>query len=118
MPRTSVIKGFVTPKDKTKSNSLARQKVRILSKSVVSFYSLPVSLGEGKFHSKRATSIKAHMPSHPHLAGDTLIFVLSPTFKVFTRILRKSPAITCILFDGNKIAQTNLFAGGNEKYWS
>ena len=32
-----VISGVVTPKDKTKSNFLARLKVRIFSKSVVSF---------------------------------------------------------------------------------
>ena len=37
MPMTGVISGVVTPKDKTKSNPLARLKVRIFSKSVVSF---------------------------------------------------------------------------------
>ena len=36
MSMTGVISGAVTPKDKTKSNPLAREKVRILSKSVVS----------------------------------------------------------------------------------
>ena len=38
--------GVVTPKDKTKSNTLANQKVRFITKSVVSFSSLPVSLTE------------------------------------------------------------------------
>ena len=37
MPMTGAISRVVTPKDKTKSNSLAREKVRIFSKSVVSF---------------------------------------------------------------------------------
>ena len=37
MPMTRVITGVVTPKDKTKSNPLARLKVRIFSKSVLSF---------------------------------------------------------------------------------
>ena len=37
MPMTGVISGVVTPKDKTKSNPLARLKVRIFSKSAVSF---------------------------------------------------------------------------------
>ena len=37
MPMTGVISGVITPKDKTKSNPLARLKVRIFSKSVVSF---------------------------------------------------------------------------------
>ena len=37
MSMTGVINGAVKPKDKTKSNPLAREKVRILSKSVVSF---------------------------------------------------------------------------------
>ena len=37
MPMTGVINGAFTPKDKTKSNPLAIEKVRILSKSVVSF---------------------------------------------------------------------------------
>ena len=37
MPMTVVISVVVTPKDKTKSNPLARLKVRILSKSVISF---------------------------------------------------------------------------------
>ena len=26
-----------------------------------------------------------YMPSHPHLAGDTRIFLLSPALKIFTR---------------------------------
>ena len=37
MPMTGVISGVVTPRDKTKSNPLARLKLRIFSKSVVSF---------------------------------------------------------------------------------
>ena len=37
MPITGVKSGVVTPKDKIKSNPLAREKVRILSKSVVNF---------------------------------------------------------------------------------
>ena len=37
MPMTGVISGVVTRKDKTKSKSLARLKVRTFSKSVVSF---------------------------------------------------------------------------------
>ena len=40
MPMTEVISGVVTPRDKTKSNPLARLKLRIFSISVVSFYSL------------------------------------------------------------------------------
>ena len=37
IPVTGVISGFVTPTGKTKSNSLPREKVKILSKSVVKF---------------------------------------------------------------------------------
>ena len=37
MPMTGVISGVTTPKDKSKSNPLTRLKVRIFSKSVVSF---------------------------------------------------------------------------------
>ena len=37
MPMAGVISGAVTPKHKTKSNPLAREKVTILSKFVVSF---------------------------------------------------------------------------------
>ena len=37
MPMTGVISGVVSPEDKRKSNLLARLKIRILSKSVVSF---------------------------------------------------------------------------------
>ena len=59
MPMTGVISWVITPKDKTKSKSLARQKVRIFSKSVVRFKSFPVSLKEGSFHSQMVTSIKA-----------------------------------------------------------
>ena len=41
---TGFISGVVTPKDKTKSNPLANQKVSSITKSVVSFSSFPVSL--------------------------------------------------------------------------
>ena len=44
MLMTGVISGVVTPKDKTKSNPLANQKVRSITKSVVNFSSFPVSL--------------------------------------------------------------------------
>ena len=37
MPMSGVIGGVITPEDKTKSNPLATLKVRIFSKSVVSF---------------------------------------------------------------------------------
>ena len=37
MPMAGVISGVVTSKDKTKSNPLGREKVRMLSKCVVSF---------------------------------------------------------------------------------
>ena len=37
MPMTGVLSGVVTPKDKAKSNPLARGIVRIFSKSVVNF---------------------------------------------------------------------------------
>ena len=37
VPITEVINGVVTPKDKTKSTPLAREKVKILSKSVATF---------------------------------------------------------------------------------
>ena len=56
---TGVISGVITLKDKTKSNALAIQRVRIFSKSVGSFWSFPVSLRGGDFHSERVTSVKA-----------------------------------------------------------
>ena len=62
--------------------------------------------------------ILTYIPSHPHLAGDTRIFMLSPALKLspaFTRILLKSPVVTRILHDGDKITQTNLFAGRKEQ---
>ena len=59
MPMTGVIIGVVTLKDKTKPNFLVSKKVRILSKSVVSFYSFLVSLRGGSFHCQRADTIKA-----------------------------------------------------------
>ena len=59
MPMTGVISGIVTPKYKTRSNSLARQKVEILSKSVVSFQYFPMSLRGGSFTPKL---LRAHQP--------------------------------------------------------
>ena len=55
---TGFISRMVTPKDKSKSNPLARLKVRIFSKSVVSFQSFPVSLRGRSLPSRRATNIK------------------------------------------------------------
>ena len=54
---TGVISEVITPKDKVKSKPFAREKVRILSKSVVGFKSLPVSLRGGSFQG--AASFKA-----------------------------------------------------------
>ena len=59
MPMTGAISGVVTPKDKTKSNLLARQKVRTFSNSVASFWSFSVSLIGKSFHSQMVTSVKA-----------------------------------------------------------
>ena len=59
MSMARVISEVVTTKDKTKSNPLARLKARIFSKSVVSFYSFPVSLRGGTLYSQSVTSIKA-----------------------------------------------------------
>ena len=63
-----------------------------------------------------------------HICEVTRIWRVTPAFlyfrlhskhsPAFTRVLIKTPAITHILFDGNEIAQTNLFAGRKEKYWS
>ena len=50
MPMTGVISGVVTPKDKTNSDPLAGEKVRILSKSVVNFWSFPVQYFFFLFH--------------------------------------------------------------------
>ena len=58
MSMTGVISGVVTPKDKTKSNLLARLKARIFSKSVVSFYSFPVSLRGGTLYSHQLPASK------------------------------------------------------------
>ena len=55
---TGFISRMVTPKDKSKSNPPARLKVRIFSKSVVSFQSFPVSLRGRSLLSRRATNIK------------------------------------------------------------
>ena len=57
MLMTGVISGVVTPKDKTKSNTLANQKVRSITKSVVRFYSFPVSL-RGAFAPKELPVLK------------------------------------------------------------
>ena len=51
-----------------------------------------------------------------HICQVTGISVLPPALKFF--ILHKSSAIARILFDGNKIAQANIFIGREEKYWS
>ena len=63
-----------------------------------------------------------------HICQVTRIWRVTPGFlyfrphskhsPAFTRVLIKSPTITHILFDGNEIAETNLFAGRKEKYWS
>ena len=46
-----------------------------------------------------------------------LYFHPHPQFSpAFSRIPHKSPAITRILFDGNKIAQANISAGREEEY--
>ena len=52
MPMTEVISGVVTPKGKTKSNPIARQKVRTLSKSVVSSSLSQCHYQEGVFTPK------------------------------------------------------------------
>ena len=57
MLMTDVISGVVTPKDKTKSNPLANQNVRSITKSVLSFYSFPVSL-KGAFAPKKLSALK------------------------------------------------------------
>ena len=59
MPMTQAASGVVTAKDKTKSNPVASQKVRIFSKSVTSYWSFQVSLRGGSFHFKSVTSVKA-----------------------------------------------------------
>ena len=54
-----------------------------------------------------------YMQSYPHLAGDTRTLYFHPYSKfslAFIRIPHKSPEITCILFDENKIAHVNIFA--------
>ena len=58
IPMSGVISGVMRPQDKTKSNPVTREKARIFSKSGVNFYSIPVSLKRGSFHSQKATSIK------------------------------------------------------------
>ena len=57
MLMTGVISGVITPKDKTKSNTLANQKVRSIAKSMVSFWSFPVLL-RGAFTSKELPALK------------------------------------------------------------
>ena len=52
-----VMTGVVTSKDKTKSNSLAIQKVRFITKSVVNFYYCVVSL-RGAFIQKELPALK------------------------------------------------------------
>ena len=56
------------------------------------------------------------MPSHPHLAGETRI--LEPHWKfspACTHIMLKAHTFTRILFDANKISQTNRFAERTDK---
>ena len=50
--------GVVTPTDKTKSNPLANQKVRLITKCVGKFVVFPIVI-KRTFCSKRVTSIKA-----------------------------------------------------------
>ena len=52
MPMTGVISGFVTPKDKTKSNPLAKLKVRIFSKSVVKNLKMKVKSASSRIYTK------------------------------------------------------------------
>ena len=52
-----VISGVVTPKDKTKSNPLTNQKVRSITKSVVTFLSFPVLL-KGAFTPRELPELK------------------------------------------------------------
>ena len=59
MLMTDILSPPFTPRDKTKSNALAGEKVRNLLESVVSFLSSPMSLRRMSFHSQRPTSIKA-----------------------------------------------------------
>ena len=54
---TRPISGVVRPKDKTKSNPLANQKVRFITKSVVSFRLFPVSL-RGTFTPKELPALE------------------------------------------------------------
>ena len=63
-----------------------------------------------------------------HICQVTCIWQVTPAFLYFCPHSKFSPAFTCILlilptithilFDGNKIAQVNLFARRKEKYWS
>ena len=52
-----VISGVVTPKDKTKSNPLDNQKVRLITKSAVIFQSFRISL-RGAFAPKELPALK------------------------------------------------------------
>ena len=65
---TGVITGIVTPKDKKNSSPLANRKVRSIIKSVVSFYSFPVSL-RGAFAPKAALKHGAKMNKNNKLAS-------------------------------------------------
>ena len=49
MPMTGVISGVIKPKNKTKSNSLARLKVRIFSKICGEFLVFPSVIRRRKF---------------------------------------------------------------------
>ena len=57
MYMAGVISEVITPKGNTKSTSLANKKFRSIIKSVVSFYSFPVSL-RGAFVPKELPALK------------------------------------------------------------
>ena len=59
------------------------------------FTSLKVATEDLKLINKLFTL--SYMPSHPHLAGDSRIFVVSPALKIFTRFhTLESPAF-CLM---------------------
>ena len=59
MPMTGVISGFITPKDKTKSNPPCYTKSQDLLKICGKFVVFPSVINRMELHSQRATSIKA-----------------------------------------------------------
>ena len=64
MSMTGVISGAVTPKDKNKSNHLARLKVRIFSKSVIGFWSFPLSEKEKRTKKELSDNTHPCPPTH------------------------------------------------------